>query len=187
MSMNKKIVLLVLFLCSMFVFKANVNAQHLIKTDTILGATTVGVNCEAITAQADCTSDKGCAWDRRGHGKCNFAYVLENPCNESNILRVLHIFGYFLLIAKILIPLLIIGFGTFDIFNSVIDKDEKSLTKQLRILGIRIISGLIVFFLPDIVYLVFGMSNQTNTYQQDGYQACAECVLKPLSGNCNYD
>ena len=113
-------------------------------------------------------------------------YVLDSPCSEDSILQVLYFLGYLLFIAKLMVPLLIIGFGTFDLFKAVIDKDEKSLSKQAKIIGIRVIIGLIIFFLPDIVYAVFGLSTTTSTYQENQYQTCADCLLKPTKGNCNY-
>lgn len=111
--------------------------------------------------------------------KENTSFVAEDPCNEGSIKQVLRFFGYLLLIAKVVIPLLIIGFGTFDLFKAVTDKDEKSLGKQLKVLGIRIFVGLFVFFIPNLVYSVFGLTERLNFIQKDKYRTCADCLLKP--------
>lgn len=112
-------------------------------------------------------------------------YVAENPCDENSIKTVMRLFGYVLLIARVAVPLIIIGLGTFDLAKSVIDKDEKSLTKQIKQLGIRILAGLIVFFVPNIVAVVFSMSDKLNIIETGQYKTCADCLLKP--GNCNVD
>ncbi len=110
-------------------------------------------------------------------------YVAENPCDENSIKTVMRLFGYVLLIARVAVPLIIIGLGTFDLAKSVIDKDEKSLGKQVKQLGIRILAGLIVFFVPNIVAVVFSMSDKLNIIETGQYKTCADCLLKP--GNCN--
>ena len=106
-------------------------------------------------------------------------YVAEKPCDETSIRLVMRLFGYILLVARIAVPLIIIGFGTFDIFKSVVDKDEKSLTKQFKQLGIRILAGLIVFFIPNIVSVFFSMSDKLNIIETDQYKTCYNCILKP--------
>lgn len=110
-------------------------------------------------------------------------YVAENPCDENSIKTVMRLFGYVLLIARVAVPLIIIGLGTFDLAKSVIDKDEKSLGKQVKQLGIRILAGLIVFFVPNIVAVVFSMSDKLNIIETGQYKTCSDCLLKP--NNCN--
>lgn len=108
-------------------------------------------------------------------------YVAENPCDENSIRVVLRIFGYILLIARIIVPLIIIGFGTIDLFKSVVDKDEKSLGKQVKRLGMRILAGLIVFFVPNIISVFFSLSDKLNIMETDQYKTCSNCLLKPNS------
>lgn len=108
-------------------------------------------------------------------------YVAENPCDENSIRVILRVFGYILLIARIAVPLIIIGFGTFDLFKSVVDKDEKSLGKQVKRLGIRVFAGLLVFFVPNIVSVFFSLSDKLNIMETDQYKTCSNCLLKPNS------
>ena len=112
-------------------------------------------------------------------------YVAENPCDENSIKIVMRLFGYILLIARIAVPLIIIGLGTFDLAKSVVDKDEKSLTKQVKQLGIRVLAGLIVFFVPNIVAVVFTLSDKLNIIETGQYKTCSNCLLKPNSCNVN--
>ena len=113
-------------------------------------------------------------------------YVLENPCSDPRILQVLHFAGYLLFIAKITVPLIIIGYGSFDLFKAVIDKDEKSFTKQLKIFGMRLLTGVLVFFIPTIIYAAFNLSSEINpAINSSRYKTCSNCLLKPTQRGCN--
>lgn len=109
------------------------------------------------------------------------SYVADDACNENSIKVVLRVFGYILLIARIIVPLIIIGFGTIDLYKSVVDKDEKSLGKQVKRLGIRVLAGLLVFFVPNIVSVFFSLSDKLNIMETDQYKTCSNCLLKPNS------
>lgn len=184
MSMNKKIIGLLIIISFCFSI-LNVNAANCPQGYTENSDGSCVVNCEEMNENT-CQAGEGCYWNKVKK-TCEYGYIAENPCSESEILRVLQFIGYLLYVAKIFVPLLIIGFATFDLFKSVIDKDEKSISKQLKIVGIRLISGLLVFFLPSIIYAVFGISTRFNTYEESKYQMCADCLLKPTSSNCNYE
>lgn len=114
--------------------------------------------------------------------------VIEKPCDENDIKIVIRFFGYLLLIARVAIPLIIIGFATFDLFKSVVDKDEKSFGKQIKMVGMRILAGFIVFFIPNIVGAVFTLSDALNVVNTDQYKTCANCLLHPTNKvECNID
>ena len=73
--------------------------------------------------EEDCVYDGTCSWN---NGTCVSNNIADRPCDEDEIKTVLRFFGYLLLIARVAVPLIIIGFATFDLFKSVVDKDEKS-------------------------------------------------------------
>ena len=141
--------------------------------------------CEDIDTKEKCDVNN-CKWNK-GTKKCENYYVAQDPCSENSIKKVLRFFGYLLLIAKVVIPLIIIGFGTFDLFKAVTDKDEKNLGKQIKVLGIRIFTGIFVFFIPNLVYAVFGLTEKLNVIEQDNYKTCANCLLKPTSAECQIE
>ena len=172
MNMNKKIVYLMIIFTLFFGLKNNINAASF---------KTVWNSTNEIVINNNLMAEKLLAVNNNTN---NDERVLEKPCTDTNILQVLHFIGFLLFLAKILIPLLIIGFATFDLFKAVTDKDDQSLKKQTRIVLTRILSGLIVFFLPSIVYALFGISTQFSTYRESKYQTCVDCLLKPTSGNC---
>lgn len=114
-------------------------------------------------------------------------HVADKPCQDNDIKKIFRLFGYLLLVAKILIPLIIIIMGTFDIFKAVSSQDDKALTKQLKILVWRIIGGLTIFFLPTLVGAFFKVSsNLEEVTEKEDYKICANCLLDPLNGQvCN--
>lgn len=200
MSMNKKILLIIpIIILTFTLFIGKVNAAF-------IGDTLCGV--EEIFGEEACLA-RGCIWknnkcvkpdDTKTQKKCSELdkeacnlvrnckwtgadcidnYVAADPCNEENIQTALRFVGYLLMIAKIAIPLIIIVVATFDLFKSVIDKDEKSLGKQVKIIIMRIVAGIFVFFLPTIVYALFNLSAELKIVDDAKYQGCATCLLKP--------
>lgn len=74
-----------------------------------------------------------------------------NFCNEDFV-RVYQFCGFVLKLLKLAVPIIIIVIGTIDLFKSVVDKDENSLSKQIKILLIRIAAGLFIFFYHQLYY-----------------------------------
>ena len=172
MSMNKKffkiLIILIVFISILGINVNKINAS----------TTTININCTSFTTKNQCQAFTKCRWMS---GSCQFQNVAAEPCNDYNIRKVLKIFGYILLLAKVIIPLLIIGFGTFDIYKSVIDKDEKSLGKQVKRLGIRVVTGIMVFFIPNFIYAIFSLSDKLNIIETEQYNTCATCLLDPTN------
>lgn len=83
-----------------------------------------------------------------------------------------------ILIVRILVPLLIIIMGTFDIYKSVTSGKADDLKKQMITFGKRIIIGLMVFFLPSFVNLVVNALDDSPS----DYKTCLSCISSP--SNC---
>ena len=163
MNMNKKILLFIIItLLSFCTFNNKVIA--------------VTNECNRITEEEKCLYKDECKWVSATQS-CEKTYVAEDPCDVDAVRRVVRFFGFLLSIAKVVIPLIIIGFGTFDLFKSVVDKDEKSLGKQLKMLGIRIV----VFFVPNFIYAIFSLSDKFDIIEGDQYKTCAACLLDPTN------
>lgn len=137
------------------------------------------IKCDGLP-EKECEFYYHCRWDG-ANNKCVDGFVAGDPCSENSIRRVLKIFGFILLVAKIAVPLVIIGFGTFDLFKAVVDKDEKSFGKQIKQLLIRILAGLVVFFIPNIINAVFSLSDRFGIIEDDKYATCRSCVLEPTN------
>jgi len=96
-------------------------------------------------------------------------------CEEDSTRRVLSLVGIILMIAKVLVPLIIILIGSIDLFKAVMSKDEKDLMKSVKSIGLRLLVGIFIFFVPTIVDVVIDLVRDGHNENQ-----CVECVLNPL-------
>ncbi len=108
-------------------------------------------------------------------------------CNEMQ--DILQIIGWILLIFKIAIPILIIALGMFDFGKAVVAEKEDEVKKQAKRLIFRIIAGIVIFLIPNIVLFIFRMIGQYNEDRgtdgdNQGFSICENCILHPRSG-CN--
>lgn len=65
---------------------------------------------------------------------------------------------YIITVLKIVIPILLIGFGTYDFVQTVLNPDKNDLTSKSKSLGFRIASAVIIFLLPTIITTVFSIA-----------------------------
>lgn len=103
-------------------------------------------------------------------------------CEDENVLKVFQIGGYLLIIAKILIPILLIIFGFADMFKAVVG-DNEALKKQIPILIKRCIAAVVVFLIPTIVEFAFTLiPDGDNSLEK--YEACKTCLFEPGGSSC---
>ena len=112
------------------------------------------------------------------NGKCVKGHIGENFCSQDNIINATRVAGYFVLIMRIFIPLIIIIYGTFDMYKAVFGGDEKSLSASAKKLGIRFLIGFSVFLLPSILNIILSALNSFNAISDDA-NICLTCLLKP--------
>ena len=109
------------------------------------------------------------------------AIDISSICNEMT--DVMQIVGYALLIIKIAIPLLIIFYGILDFAKAVIAEKEDEIKKYAKRLIFRIIAGIAIFLIPNIVLWVFSLNNDYSTQKEKAsFEQCEECFLEPW--NC---
>ena len=87
--------------------------------------------------------------------------------NNLDIIKVIELCGGILKLFKYIIPLVIIGYGTIDLYKGIIGNEE-SLKKGVIRLIYRIIAGILVFFMPTIVLTIFGLIG----YKDNNYINC---------------
>lgn len=87
---------------------------------------------------------------------------------DNNIMGLIKLLGIFFKIFLIIIPFVIIVFGIFDLYKAVVNQGDKSLNKSIVKLVYRVIAGLLIFFLPSLVFLVF----KTVGYEKNDYVNC---------------
>lgn len=87
---------------------------------------------------------------------------------NNNIMGLIKLLGIFFKIFLIIIPFVIIVFGIFDLYKAVVNQGDKSLYKSIVKLVYRVIAGLLIFFLPSLIFLVF----KTVGYEKNDYVNC---------------
>ena len=91
--------------------------------------------------------------------------------------------GMFMLVFKIVIPVLLIIFGMIDLGKAVISSDDKAVSKAAKSLLNRVIAGICIFFVPTIVGFVFKMVGSFGE-AKDQFDYCSACVSNPSGNKC---
>lgn len=88
----------------------------------------------------------------------------------------LQFLGNIVLIVKIVIPIIIIIYGSVDFFRAVVGSKDDEIKKSAHSLLFRIIAGVAIFLIPTLVSLVFSLiSDFANV--KGTFNACQKCVL----------
>ena len=80
--------------------------------------------------------------------------ILLNLCKDDFI-SIYELIGNIFNIVKLVLPFILIFFGVFDLYKSVVNVDDMNLKKNILSLVKRIIAGLAIFFLPPIILFIF--------------------------------
>lgn len=105
--------------------------------------------------------------------------------------NVWQLVGVFLLVFKIVIPIILIVLGMFDLGKAVISSDDKSISKAVKALAMRLIAAVVIFFIPTIVAFVFTMIGAFNNDAKADFDVCKACITNPNAkkeqkDSCNY-
>ena len=102
-------------------------------------------------------------------------------CVQSS--AIWQLFGYILLALKIIIPVVIIVFGTIDFAKAIINEKDNNLSNATIILIRRICIGIFIFFIPTIVSAIFGLMARATEALEAG-KACNACLNNPNGDDC---
>ena len=106
------------------------------------------------------------------------AVDISSFCTEMK--DVIQIVGYVLMVFKIAIPLLIIAFGIFDFGKAVVAEKEDEIKKRTKRLLFRVLAGIVIFLIPNIVLWAFGLINDySSSKDAAGFSVCEQCFLHP--------
>lgn len=97
-----------------------------------------------------------------------------NYCNGLQSTFI--VIGHIVRIAKILIPIIIIGFGMLDFFKAIVGSKDDEIKKSAKSLVMRCIAGVCIFFLPAIIDLVFSWVDGWSENYQSNYEECFKCI-----------
>lgn len=105
--------------------------------------------------------------------------------SDSKSLKIFQVIGYFLLIAKIIAPIILIILGSITFAKAALSNDEKATMDAAVMFGKKVLIGLIIFFVPTV--LDFGLSlvsGVSDTMQK--FENCTACIFSPNdSGRCS--
>lgn len=104
------------------------------------------------------------------HEKGDFEF-----CNEDGVLKTFQIVSYLIMIIKILVPLLLIIFGSIDLGKAVIAGDDKAIQAASKMLVTRAIGGIIIFFIPTIINFAVGLVASWSSVENE-FKNCQTCL-----------
>ncbi len=102
-------------------------------------------------------------------------------CDQAS--DVLGFIGWILTVFKIAIPLLIIGYGMFDLGKAVVGSKDDDIKVASKRLMYRAIAGVLIFFVPTVVMWLFGTINGYKDMPVVNFKKCQDCILSPW--NCD--
>ena len=106
-----------------------------------------------------------------------------NFCAANGVKLALQIIGYAIFVVKIVIPIVLIVYGTMDIAKAVIDAKD-GLQKNLIQFAKRSIAAILIFMAPGLINGIFnlvidGYQTSTNTSGKNVYKDCFTCLFNP--------
>ena len=90
--------------------------------------------------------------------------------------------GYIVNILQIAIPVIIVLLGTLDLGKAVMAGEDKKIKEAQKMLIMRLVYGVAVFFVITIVQIVFGLVGsvgEEDTTTSSGGQKCFACISSP--------
>ena len=101
--------------------------------------------------------------------------VVFSFCEESGVLKVFRIFNYLIYIAKILVPMLLIGKGMISLAKAITNDDDKEIKSSVEVFIKNCITGVFIFFIPTLVNAVIGLVQSSNDVKLK-YSDCSYCL-----------
>lgn len=105
--------------------------------------------------------------------------TIDNPCGENGVKLALRIVGYAIFVVKIIVPIVLIIYGTIDVSKAVISGAD-SLQKNLVQFAKRSIAAILVFMAPGVINGIFNLiidGYEDSTGSE--YQMCFTCLFNP--------
>lgn len=114
---------------------------------------------------------------------CKTKYSANNKlfsfCDDAGMLKTLKIVHIFIVVAKILVPLLLIIFGSIEYGKAALADDQDAIEKTTQALIKKVIVGLLIFFIPTIVDALvgFAQSGKDKADKSGEFKKCALCFV----------
>lgn len=95
--------------------------------------------------------------------------------------NIWQIVGKIYWILKIVIPVILIIWGTIALFKAALSSDEKALNKEITSMIKKVIAALIIFFVPTVIRFGFFMVTQFDDQMKEDAQNCIDCLTNPYN------
>ena len=110
---------------------------------------------------------------------------IKTLCSDTH--EILQLVGWALTIFKVAIPLIIIALGLIDLGKAAVSSKPEEIKKSATSLIWRLVGGIVIFFIPTIVMLVFGLvsgwdANEGGVEAQVDFPVCRACIEHPWNG-----
>ena len=99
-------------------------------------------------------------------------------CSIDGVRKAMKILGYVVLLAKWIAPLIIIVLGVIDFTRAVASDDEKATSKAMSALIRRLLAGIIIFFIPNLILGLLNVIEITGGMETGEFYACTKCLVK---------
>lgn len=89
--------------------------------------------------------------------------------------------GWIFFVLKIVIPIIIIIFGTIDVSKAVVASKDDEIKKSIHTLVKRVIAGIVIFFIPTFLSFIVKLINGEAIYDETSgtFSRCTYCMLNP--------
>lgn len=101
--------------------------------------------------------------------------------NSANLWQFV---GYIMMVFKIVVPLLLIIWGAMDLGKAVVASKPEEITKAVTGLAKRALAGIVIFFIPTLVGVIFSIVSGFSGEVKTDYEACRKCVVSPNGDAC---
>ena len=112
----------------------------------------------------------------------NYNYILDTSaveafsCSNENVIKVLKLFSIMFFILKIAIPIIIVILGTISLVKVILSDDQGMLSKSISSLLLKIVLGIFIFFLPNLISTIIGYIDEANNVKSE-FAVCSQCLL----------
>lgn len=106
-------------------------------------------------------------------------------CGNEGVQKAVKILGTIINLLKFIAPMLIIVLGIIDYVKAVTSDDENALSKATESLIKRLVSGIVIFFIPTLLWGILNILDITDgihDLDNTEFGTCTKCLLK---NKCN--
>lgn len=111
----------------------------------------------------------------------------DHACAIEGTRNAVIVIGKAIVLATDIVPLIIIILGMIDFGKALSSNDEKANSKATGALMRRIVAGIVVFLVPNLLKALINVININSLiYDKDNYNECMNCLMHPFN-NCSSD